>query len=146
MDWFSALLGGLVGGVLGVIGSVFAAYWGPRWLEEWRENKKEEMNFGPRKKILQQMLEDTKFESRKLETLCFYTGTTKEECRRLLIEIGARGVKLEHGEEGWALSETVKRRSLNTSRYTRAHFGGHGKPDSLTCMLACQQQASSKHV
>jgi len=103
MDWFSALIGGLIGGVLGVVGSVFAAYWGPRWLEEWRENKKEEREYGPRKKILRQMLEDPIFESRKLETLCLYTGTIDEECRRLLIEIGARGVKLEHGKEGWAL-------------------------------------------
>ena len=31
------------------------------------------------------------------------TGTTYEECRRLLVEIGARGVKLRDNKEGWVL-------------------------------------------
>ena len=38
-----------------------------------------------------------------METLSRVTGTPPDECRRLLIEIEARGVKLEGDVEGWAL-------------------------------------------
>jgi hypothetical protein len=31
------------------------------------------------------------------------TGTDADECRRLLIQVNARGVILAGGEEGWAL-------------------------------------------
>lgn len=40
---------------------------------------------------------------RSLERLRLVTGTTDEECRRLLIDVGARGVKIKGGREGWAL-------------------------------------------
>jgi hypothetical protein len=50
------------------------------------------------------MLEDSRFQDgRKLETLCRVTGTPVDECRRLLVEIGARGVLLSGALEGWAL-------------------------------------------
>ena len=49
------------------------------------------------------MLEEERFDDgRYLQTLRIVTGTTEEECRRLLIEIGARGFALKDGE-GWAL-------------------------------------------
>ena len=76
----------------------------PRTVEEWREKREEERIYGPRKRLLKKLLEDSKFsDGRKLETLCLVTGTSQEECRSLLIEIGARGVKLSSGIEGWAL-------------------------------------------
>jgi hypothetical protein len=37
-----------------------------------------------------------------LRTLCKVIGTTEDECRLLLIEIGERGVQLARGE-GWAM-------------------------------------------
>jgi hypothetical protein len=51
------------------------------------------------------MLGDPDFEIRSLSQLSRVTGTSEEECRRLLIEIGARGVSMAGGEEGWALIE-----------------------------------------
>jgi hypothetical protein len=48
------------------------------------------------------MLDDERFEGRYLETLCDVTGTSEEHCKRLLIQIGARGVALREGP-GWAL-------------------------------------------
>ena len=42
---------------------------------------------------------------RTLARLRRVTGTTDDECRRLLIEIGARGVTMRGGDEGWALIE-----------------------------------------
>jgi hypothetical protein len=49
------------------------------------------------------MLADPNPPIRSLARLRHVTGTTDEECRRLLIEIGARGVKMRGGAEGWAL-------------------------------------------
>jgi hypothetical protein len=51
------------------------------------------------------MLDDTQFEVRSIDQLSRVTGTTSEECRRLLIGIGARGVLMAGEEEGWALIE-----------------------------------------
>jgi len=99
-----AIVGGLIGGVLGVVGTLVSSYYGPRKFEEWREKRLEERLNGPRKRLLRKMLEDPRFnDGRTLETLSQVTGTSKEECRRLLIEIEARGVKLADGKEGWAL-------------------------------------------
>ena len=103
----AALLGGLVGGVLGVVGTLVSSYWGPRRLEEWRERRQEDEEYGPRKRLLRKMLEDPSFEARSLAQLSRVTGTTEEECRRLLIQIAARGVTLGSGEEGWALIEKI---------------------------------------
>lgn len=103
-DLIAGVIGGLVGGILGVIGTLITSYYGPRKIEEWREKRQEERLNGPRKRLLKQLLEDTRFDDgRTLETLCRVTGSNEEECRRLLVEIGARGVKLRDGREGWAL-------------------------------------------
>jgi hypothetical protein len=57
----------------------------------------------PRKRLLTQLLSDPAYrEGRYLDTLCIYTGTSPEECRGLLIEIEARGIRLSKGE-GWVL-------------------------------------------
>ncbi len=103
-DLIAGIIGGLIGGVLGVIGTLITSYYGPRKIEEWREKRQEERIHGPRKRLLNQLLEDSRFDDgRKLETLSRVTGSNEEECRRLLIEIGERGVRLRNGEEGWAL-------------------------------------------
>ena len=101
----AALLGGFIGGALGVVSTLVASYFGPRWLEEWRANEKEEREYGPRKRLLKQMLIEPNPPIRTLKQLRHVTGTTDEECRRLLIEIGARGVTMRGGNEGWALIE-----------------------------------------
>ncbi len=49
------------------------------------------------------MLNDPTKPMRSIETLCRASGTTAEECRRLLIEIEARGVRLKGNREGWVL-------------------------------------------
>ena len=99
----AALLGGFIGGALGVVSTLVASYFGPRWLEQWRADIKEEHDYGPRKRLLMQMLAEPNPPIRSLERLRHVTGTADEECRRLLIEIGARGVKMRGGAEGWAL-------------------------------------------
>jgi hypothetical protein len=106
MDWShfaSALLGGLVGGILGVFSAVVASYWGPRKLEQARAADEEEREHGPRKRLLMQMLSEPNPRIRSFTMLRHVTGTTDEDCRRLLIEIGARGVVMRGGKEGWAL-------------------------------------------
>ena len=57
----------------------------------------------PRKELLKKMLSEPEPEIRSFARLCHVTGTTDEECRRLLIEIKARGVVMAGGKEGWAL-------------------------------------------
>ena len=104
-DLLSALVGGFIGGTLGVVGTLVASYWGPRKLEEWRERRQETREFGPRKDLLLRMLKDRDHAIRSLDALSRVTGTSDEECRRLLIEIGARGVLMAGGQEGWALIE-----------------------------------------
>lgn len=110
-EFASAVIGGLIGGVLGVIGTLVSSYYGPRKFEEWREKRLEERLNGPRKRLLKRLLEDPRFnDGRSLETLSRVTGTTPDECRRLLIEIEARGVTFADGKEGWAL---IARRPLD---------------------------------
>ena len=99
----SALLGGVIGGVLGVLGTLVTSYFGPRRLEEWREQKQEDKHNGKRKELLTKMLSDPNFKFRSITQLHRVTGTTPEECRQLLIEIGARGATIEGDREGWAL-------------------------------------------
>ena len=101
----AALLGGFIGGILGVTGTIVTSYWGPRRLEEWQERRLEEREFGPRKALLERMLRDKDHRIRTLDMLKHVTGTSDEECRRLLIEIGARGVVMSGQREGWALIE-----------------------------------------
>ena len=110
-ELIAAVIGGFIGGVLGVFGTLVSSYYGPRKLEEWREKRLDEKHNGPRKKLLLKMLEDSRFnDGRHIETLCLVTGTTQEECRRLLIEVEGRGVMLVGGKEGWAL---ISRKPLN---------------------------------
>ncbi len=99
----TAIIGGVFGGVLGVIGTIFSSYYGPRTLEEWKEKRKADKWDNPRKKPLLNMLNNPKMKMRSIETLCRPSGTTEEECRRLLIEIEARGIRLKGNREGWVL-------------------------------------------
>ena len=94
----------MIGGVFGLIGGLVSTYWGPRRLEEWRLDRHEQRHNGPRKNLLCKMLQDNRWPDRRtMETLSRGTGTSPDECRRLLIEIEARGVKLKGNVEGWAL-------------------------------------------
>ena len=74
-------------------------------MEEWRDEKRLDARLnGPRKRLLLRMLEDARFsDGRSFDVLCRVAGTTSEECRYLLVEVGARGVTLAGDKEGWAL-------------------------------------------
>lgn len=96
----AGIIGGLVGGVLGVVSTLVGSYYGPRRYEQWKRGD------APKKQLLETLLDDARFpEGRYLDTLQTVTGTSPEECRRLLIEVGARGVILGGGgrREVWAL-------------------------------------------
>jgi hypothetical protein len=96
----AGIFGGLVGGSLGLLGNAVTSYWGPRKLEQWRQSHRDQ----PRKELLRRLLEDERYpDGRSLDRLRVVTGTGAEECRRLLIQVNARGVILAGGEEGWAL-------------------------------------------
>jgi len=86
-------LGVVVGSSLSIAGNL---------IFHWYQNRKANSLDNLRKNLLRQMLGNSKFpEGRSLETLSRVTGAEPEECRRLLIEIGARGFTLARGVEGW---------------------------------------------
>jgi hypothetical protein len=86
-------LGVVVGSTLSIVGNL---------IFHWYQNRKADSLDNLRKNLLRQMLDNSKFpEGRSLETLSRVTGAEPEECRRLLIEIGARGFTLARGVEGW---------------------------------------------
>jgi hypothetical protein len=102
----AGIIGGFLGGALGVISTVVGSYYGPRKLEEWREQHRD----APQREMLEDLLEDSRYpDGRFLKTLTLLTGTTDAECRRLLIQIRARGILL-NGEEGWVL---IKNKPFN---------------------------------
>jgi hypothetical protein len=70
----AALLGGFIGGALGVASTLVASYFGPRQLEQWREGIKEEREYGPRKRLLKQMLAEPNLPIRSLQQLRHVTG------------------------------------------------------------------------
>lgn len=96
------LIGGLIGGVLTVLSSWLSAYWAPKKLEERREAREENRLWGPRKKLIKEMLDMQKDgRGRSLKTLKRVTGTPDDELRRILVELGARGFSRSDGEEAW---------------------------------------------
>ena len=103
--FWAAVIGGAIGGILGVVGTLISSYYGPRKMEVWREKREEERIHGPRKRYLEEILGGD-FAWYRLSTLARATGTTENECRRLLIVIGARGsLKKIEGDELWALEK-----------------------------------------
>ena len=113
MELLSALTGGVIGGVLGVVGSIFSSYYGPRKFEEWKEKRRNERLDEPRKKILNDLLDGPTHKIRSIETLSRVTGTTEDECRGLLIEIEARGIRIRGNREGWVLIKNKPFENIN---------------------------------
>jgi hypothetical protein len=102
----AGIIGGLVGGVLGVVSTLIGSYHGPKKLEQWRARQRD----APKKELLMKLLNDKRFpQGRFLETMQIVTGTSEEECRRLLIECEARGVILRGSgrKEVWALLKNM---------------------------------------
>ena len=93
---------------MSIVAGLVTTYFGPRWLEARRDKQENE----PRRRLLRELLEDSRWrDGRTLERLAFVTGTSEERCRQLLVEIDARGVTLADGREGWAL---IKYKPLST--------------------------------
>ena len=91
-------------------GTFFGAFLGPLMLDEYRNWREERLWKTPRKKLLRAKLESAPNQGWvSLEVLTRLTGTTEDQCRTLLIEIGARGGSLRSKKEGWAL---ISRRPL----------------------------------
>ncbi|MBU1001412.1 MAG: hypothetical protein KKE73_02700 [Proteobacteria bacterium] len=89
----------LLGSALGFLGLWF----GPIGFEKWKDRRQEDKYDRPRKEFLKKLLGDKRWVGRSLKHLCIATGTTPEECRRLLITIDARGYMMAGDAEGWAL-------------------------------------------
>ncbi len=103
-DWTAiiGLVGVIVGAIIGGALNIFLYH-----LQE----KKQDNNDKARKKLLKIMLDNKSFvDGRSLETLSKVTGTEPEHCRRLLIELEARGFTMNDDREGWTY---IKNRPLD---------------------------------
>ena len=99
MNSVDVIIAALVGGIMGFV----ASYFGPIGREKWKQKQIDEKYDNPRKELLEKALKMKEWKMRSLDILRRYTGTTEEECRRLLIEINARGGTLKSGKEAWGL-------------------------------------------
>jgi len=88
------LIGVFVGSVISVVGTLLLHH-----LQEKAKAKSDE----PRKSLLRDMLRDTRFDWRKIETLSHVIGADEETTKALLIQIGARAS--EDGTGVWGLLE-----------------------------------------
>lgn len=105
-EYIAGIIGGLLGGIVGTAGAWISGYWGPRKLEMERAAQEEERIWGPRKKLIKELLDKAVTEKgRSFNTLRRVTGTPDDDLRRLLVELGARGFTRENGEEAWIYQE-----------------------------------------
>ncbi|MGH8551541.1 MAG: hypothetical protein ACRERU_23630 [Methylococcales bacterium] len=96
-------MGVVIGAFITIVGNLVL-----HWFQQKKQNKLDEA----RKKLLREMLDNQGFkDGRSFETLSKVTGAAPEDCRRLLIEVGARGFTLKDGRERWTY---IKNRPLNT--------------------------------
>ncbi len=94
---FAATLG-LIGVIVGAIITGIL-----KIIEEWFKQRAEKMKDEPRRQLLKKMLQDRRYEWRKVDTLSHVIGSDPETTKRLLIEIGARAS--ENGRDLWGLIE-----------------------------------------
>ena len=93
-----------------------------------------------RKALLEKLLRDERFpKGRSFEELQRKTGMTKtpQACRNLLSEIGAEGIKLHDGREGWRLSVLVfviLGPGCLVSHYGAAIVQNSGRPSRLVLL------------
>ncbi|MFZ3087752.1 MAG: hypothetical protein WA123_06775 [Methylotenera sp.] len=90
------LTGVIVGAIITVVGNFL--------IHRLQDSPRRRLDEG-RKKLLEQMLRDTRFKERwrKITTLSRVIGADEETTRRLLIELGARGSEKE--DDLWGLLE-----------------------------------------
>jgi enoyl-[acyl-carrier-protein] reductase (NADH) len=89
---------GIAGAVIGSVATLSV-----EWLRASLSEKAIAKRHEPQKKILKTMLESSKHEWRKLDTLMHVIGADEETTKRLLLEIGARAS--ENGTAVWGLVE-----------------------------------------
>jgi hypothetical protein len=96
--WVSVI--GLVGVIVGAVITVG----GGLLLHWYQDSPRRKLDEG-RKKLLKQMLQDSRFKEhwRKITTLSRVVGADEETTKRLLIELGARGSEKDDGL--WGLLE-----------------------------------------
>jgi len=88
---------------IAVIGGLVGAAISPIIVTEFSRWRREQSWAKPRKVLLLKMLNNPKWKRRSLKWLTTVTGTADEDCRTLLIELGARGTIMDDKSEGWAL-------------------------------------------
>ena len=83
-----------------------------------------------REAILTEALSDNRFTTRNISTLMTITGTTIDECRGLLLGIGARGVTSRDGVERWGLISRlpISQPQPDPMEY---HYASDGCPDEI---------------
>jgi hypothetical protein len=96
------LIGVVVGSIVSAVGTFFLHY-----LQEKAKAKSDE----PRKNLLREMLRDSGFEWRSLQTLSHVIGADEETTKALLIQVGARA-----SEDGAGLWGSLEKHPLPGSQ------------------------------
>ncbi|KAA9339060.1 hypothetical protein F0P96_00015 [Hymenobacter busanensis] len=105
-EYIAGLIGTALGAAIGTATSYITSYWAPLRLERRREKREEERLWGPRKRLIREMLDNAApGKGRSFKTLKLVTGTNDDELSRLLVELGARGFTRESGEVAWDYAE-----------------------------------------
>jgi hypothetical protein len=87
---------GLIGAVIGSIATVVSSV-----AVDWYRRRAERVREQPMRRLLLQMLSDTRFRWRNLDTLMHVIGADEPTTIRLLLELGARAS--EDGNRTWGL-------------------------------------------
>ena len=95
-EGWAVVAGAFIGGITGLVGSLSNA-----WFTDYLTNERKDKLDEGRKILLRQMLEDQRFDWRKLSTLAHVVGADFDTAKRLLLEIDARAS--EDGTDLWGL-------------------------------------------
>jgi hypothetical protein len=87
-------------------GSFFGTFLGPVLVDEWRRYRHYRTRLTPRQPLIRKYFEASPAPVIALRDLSRAVGLSDEECRDLLVSMGAIGATLENGEEGWCMNPT----------------------------------------
>lgn len=90
----------------GIAGTLSAGLLTSWFTQKWAtdaEERRQKARDAPYRTLLLPMLESPKFGERSEARLQVVTGLAREDLARILIGLGARGVRMADGSQGWAL-------------------------------------------
>ena len=97
-------------------GSFFGTFLGPVLVEEWRRYRHHRSRVAPRLPLIRKYFEASPGPIVALRDLSRAAGRSEDECREILVGIGAIGATLDDGEEGWFINPAQLRITFGTRK------------------------------